>query len=178
MELKFDPGFQVIGEYFESNWLSISSQIDSQYRVKLTPNIESNWLSISSQLDSKYILQLLGIPGRIIFPPVTQLFRSKWLHFFSQWRILSITDIVRPMYKFENNIERYHLSTWSSCWAALNIRNFITISQYECDVWVKSIHIAIKFSVKWMHAHLFFHLSKNKSKCLFFSELSDASSYI
>ena len=39
---------------------------------------ESNW--ISSQFESN-ILQLLGIPGRIIVPPVTQLFRSKWLHF-------------------------------------------------------------------------------------------------
>ena len=42
---------------------------------------ESNWLSISSQFDSN-ILQLLGIPGRILVPPATQLFRSKWLHFF------------------------------------------------------------------------------------------------
>ena len=40
------------------------------------------WLSIFSQLDSN-ILQLLRIPGRILVPPVTQLFRSKWLQFFS-----------------------------------------------------------------------------------------------
>ena len=50
-------------------------------------NIESqfkNWTSISNQFDSN-ILQLLGIPGRTLVPPVTQLFRSKWLHFFFQW---------------------------------------------------------------------------------------------
>ena len=29
----------------------------------------------------EYLSQLLGILGGILFPPVTQLFRSKWLHF-------------------------------------------------------------------------------------------------
>ena len=38
------------------------SHIDSQYRVNL---IDSN------------ILQLIGIPGQILVPPVTQLFKSK-----------------------------------------------------------------------------------------------------
>ena len=46
---------------------------------------ESIWLSISSQFDSN-ILQLLGIPGWILVPPVTQHFRSKWLHFFFQYK--------------------------------------------------------------------------------------------
>ena len=41
-DLKFDPGFWVIGEYL--------SQIDSKLRVNL------NWLSILSQLDSNTIL--------------------------------------------------------------------------------------------------------------------------
>ena len=36
---------------------------------------KSNWLDI---------LQSLGIPGRILVPPVTQIFRSKWLSFFFQ----------------------------------------------------------------------------------------------
>ena len=31
------------------------------------------------------ILQILGIRGRFLIPPVTQLFMSKWLHFFFQW---------------------------------------------------------------------------------------------
>ena len=66
---------------FESNWLDIESHIDLILRVKLTIR-----LSLSSQFDSN-ILQLLGILGRILVPPVTQLFRSKWLHFFFQWTL-------------------------------------------------------------------------------------------
>ena len=86
---KFDPIFRVIGEYLSqfdsilwvnSNWLSICSQFDSNIFQLLT-----NWLSLSSQFDSN-IQQLLGIPGRIIVPPVTQIFRSKWLNFFFPWR--------------------------------------------------------------------------------------------
>ena len=68
-ELKFDPGFRVIGEYL--------SQIDSILRVNL------NWLSISSLFEWN-ILQLLGIPGRILVPPVDQIFRSKRLLFSVQ----------------------------------------------------------------------------------------------
>ena len=52
--------------------------------TKIGRNFENSqfadWLSISSQFDSN-ILQLLGIPGRILVPPLTQLFRSNWLHF-------------------------------------------------------------------------------------------------
>ena len=64
VELKFDPGFRGI----------YTSQNDSILRVNL------NWLSISSQFVSN-LLRLLGIPGRILVQPVTQSFRSKWLHF-------------------------------------------------------------------------------------------------
>ena len=68
-ELKFDPGFWVIGEYL--------SQIDLIMKVKFKNllNLE-NLLLISSQFDSN-IIQLLWIPGWIIVPRVTQLFRSK-----------------------------------------------------------------------------------------------------
>ena len=48
---------------------------------------ESKWLAASSQYNWK-ILQLLGIACRILVPPVIQLFRSKWLHFFFQWSAL------------------------------------------------------------------------------------------
>ena len=58
---------------------------------KIRPGIPSNsgniWVKIHSKLESQfdsYILQLLEIPSRILVPPVTQLFRSKWLHFFFQ----------------------------------------------------------------------------------------------
>ena len=60
---------------FESNWLDIESFI-----INLT-QIFSNWL--------------LGIPGRILVPPVTQLFGSKWLHFFFQCRsALNVGDSI------------------------------------------------------------------------------------
>ena len=74
-ELKFDPGFWVIIEYL--------SQIDSILRVKLTI-----WHS--------NILQLLGIPVRILVPPVTQLFKSKWLHIFFQClkQLIAITLVL------------------------------------------------------------------------------------
>ena len=55
---KRDPGFRIIWRIFESNWLSISSQFDTN------------------------ILQLLGTLGQILVTPVNQLFRSKWLLFF------------------------------------------------------------------------------------------------
>ena len=86
MDLKLDQGFQFeniwvkLTRYWESNW-QFDSLTQSQIeilRVKLTI-----WLSIPSQFHSN-ILQLLGIPGRILVPPMTQFFRSKWLHFFFQ----------------------------------------------------------------------------------------------
>ena len=52
---------------FESNWLDIESQFE------LTLNIESLWFKYSP------ITRNLG---QILVLPVTQLFRSKWLHFF------------------------------------------------------------------------------------------------
>ena len=51
-----------------SNWRTFESKPENQFQ---------NWLSISSQFDSN-ILQLLVIPGRILVPPVTQLFILKW----------------------------------------------------------------------------------------------------
>ena len=57
------------------NVVILTSKVESLAELKLT------W-------DSKYfytnILQLLGIPGRILVPSVTQFFRSKWLNFFFQ----------------------------------------------------------------------------------------------
>ena len=50
--------------------------------TKIRPGIPSNWKIFESNWLS--ILQLLGILGRILVHPMTQLFRSKWLHFFVQ----------------------------------------------------------------------------------------------
>ena len=76
---KIQPGITSNWRMFESNWLEIENQNDNS-----TLNSESIWISISSQFDSN-ILQLLGIPGRILVPPVTQLVRLKWLDFFFLW---------------------------------------------------------------------------------------------
>ena len=67
----------------ESIWLPMLSQFDSQCWVNLTLNVESIWLSMLSLFDYN-ILQLSTLPGRILVPQVTQLFRSKWLNFFCQ----------------------------------------------------------------------------------------------
>ena len=121
-ELKFDPWFRVIGEYLsqmdnltlniESIWLKYSpitlkpgsnfssasdGQFDSEYRVNLTQILDNwtIWLWISSQFDSN-ILQLLWNPGRILVPLVTQICRSKWLHFSFQWcTILPLSYMLR-----------------------------------------------------------------------------------
>ena len=72
----------------DSIWLSMLIQFDSQCWSNLTLNVDPIWRSMLSQFDSK-ILQLPTLPGRILVPPVTQLFRSKWLNFFSQWYIIA-----------------------------------------------------------------------------------------
>ena len=72
---------------FESQLLITLKEKLSHFDLKswvLTELKFYQWPSISSQFDSN-ILQLLEIQGRILVPPVTQLFRSKWLHFFFQW---------------------------------------------------------------------------------------------
>ena len=51
--------------------------------VSSSEKMESIWLDIESQFHSNN-LQLLGNPGRILVPPVTQVFRSKGLNFFFQ----------------------------------------------------------------------------------------------
>ena len=67
-------------EWFWQSWdlggTKIRLGIPNNWRI-----FEPNWLDIESQFDSN-IFQLLWIPGRILVPPVTQLFKSKWLHFF------------------------------------------------------------------------------------------------
>ena len=105
---------RVIGEYLneltlniELNLLSISSQIGSQYWFKLTLNIESNSLSISSQFNSN-ILQLLGTSCRILVPPVTLLYWSKWHYFFSvNSRGRNKTVFEKSVHKINNPDELY-----------------------------------------------------------------------
>ena len=84
IQSQIDSTFRVKStQHSESNRLNIGSQIDWTLRVKLTEHWESNWLNIESQIDSN-ILQLPTLLGRILVLPVTQLFRIKWLNFFSR----------------------------------------------------------------------------------------------
>ena len=57
-----------------TGWTKIRPGIPSTWII-----FESNWFDIESQIVNT--LQLLGIPTRILVPPVTQLFMSKWLNF-------------------------------------------------------------------------------------------------
>ena len=105
---------------FESNWLGIQSQI-----VNFNRNIESIGLAISSQLDSN-ILQLLGMPGRILVSPVTQLFTSKWVHFFFQWS--------------NRNAKKYHKAkievVLQFCWVRRwNNISFLHLNFYKKSSW-------------------------------------------
>ena len=67
VELKFDPKFPLIREYKltlnDESKLDIESPNDSQYWVKLTLNIESKWLSILSQIDSQYQVNSMFFPS-------------------------------------------------------------------------------------------------------------------
>ena len=74
------PGKVSNWKIFESIWLSMLSQFDSQCWV-LTLIAETIWLMLK-QFDWN-ILQLPTLPGRILVPQVTQLFMSKLLNFFS-----------------------------------------------------------------------------------------------
>ena len=90
----------------ESFW-SIKSWVSdgSKFRFGIPSNwriFESNWLSISSQFDSD-ILQLLGITGQILVPSVTQLFRSK---FFSIFRRIFLSAFVERNNKWKSSFTK------------------------------------------------------------------------
>ena len=69
--------------------------------TKIGPGIPSNW---------RIGVKLLGIPGRILVPPVTQIFRSKWLHFFFPSSLLGIICVSAKFLSLGNTFEaiRYH----------------------------------------------------------------------
>ena len=110
IESQIDSTLRVkLTQHWESNWPNIESQIDSTLRVKLTQHWESNWLKYSpvthfarsnynSATDSIFKVKMTQFfhsvhwetkielfwskkLGQILVPPVTQLFRSKWLNF-------------------------------------------------------------------------------------------------
>ena len=74
-------------------------------RTKIRPWIPTNWrifesiwLSISSRFYWN-ILQLFRIPGWILVPQVTQLFRSTWLNFFFQCRCEALKTSYRTQWE-------------------------------------------------------------------------------
>ena len=114
-----------MSHFYLKSWVSggtkIRPGIPSNWRI-----FESNWLDIERQFDS-YILQLLGIPGRILLPPVTQLFRSKWLIFFFQWKgnwELLVMILIEP-----DNIFNF---TWHACAAAAVSSSYRTFLRTNC----------------------------------------------
>ena len=93
--VNINSGLQFVAVTSVLHWKKKRSHFDLKCWVtdgtKIRPDIQSNWrifesiwLTISSPFDSN-IIQLLEISGRILVPPATQLFRSKWFHFFFQW---------------------------------------------------------------------------------------------
>ena len=79
-----------MGHFDLKSWVTggskIRSKIPNNWRI-----FESNWLDIESQFDSN-IFKLLGILDRILDPPGTQLFRSKWLNFSFSLVFLEINN--------------------------------------------------------------------------------------
>ena len=87
----------ICSEHMTEKWIHFDLKSWVTGGTKIWPGIpnnwrifESNWFVIESQFDS-IILKVLGIPGQILVPPVTQLFRSKWLHFFSDMRVVVVS---------------------------------------------------------------------------------------
>ena len=65
-----------------SHWRSKNLTRDSEKLDNIWVKSTRYWES-NCQFDSN-VHQVLGIPGRISVPPLTRLFRSKCVHFFSQ----------------------------------------------------------------------------------------------
>ena len=134
---KIRPGIPSKWRIFESNWLSISSQTDSRYRVKLTLNIESNWLSISSQTDSRYRVKLtLNIESNwlSISSQTDSQYRVKLtLNIESNWLSISSQTDSQYRVKLTLNIE--------SNWLSISSK---TDSQYR-------VNLTQLFRSKWLH---------------------------
>ena len=90
---KCKSSFPPTSRHWKEKWSHFDLKSESLEELKFDPGLENIWLKLTRYWESKLdieskfdsnILQLLGIPGQILVPPVTQLFSSKWLHFFFQ----------------------------------------------------------------------------------------------
>ena len=115
------------------NWVTggkkIRLVIPSNWRI-----FESNWLDIKSEIVLN-ILQLLWIPGWILVPPVTLLFRAKWLHFsFS-------VDLFQQFYCLLFRVNLCVSIYWSSFSTVSLVKFFLALKLTNClyRLWIKSI---------------------------------------
>ena len=118
----------------ESN-RQFDSQINFQYRVKF-PIWLSNRLSISSQFDSN-IFQLLGILGRILDSPVTQLFLFKMTRFFPSPVIIHFCCRGLKQLKFDEIFYWYSKGIFFN----LSFKVFMLFKKFlwikDCDSWFR-----------------------------------------
>ena len=120
----------LLKEKMESFWPKKLSQCELKINRPLIPSnsriYEWNWLDIESQFDTN-ILQLLGIPDRILVPPVTQLFRSKWFHFFVSVKMrVVMLRCMMPHHTMEDAMNDGGWGGWTSQrWMEKIIRNSI-----------------------------------------------------
>ena len=148
---------------FESNWLDIESQIDLILRVKLTRYWESNWLDIENKIVNltlniesiwlKYSAITLN-PGSSSSSPVTQLFSSKWLHFFFQCivsHLFFLNTIPENSKVLSNFFVEWILFIYCLeefiCEKELYLlmHSFLTKNKICLDLWFQGIHFCIKY---------------------------------
>ena len=70
------------------NWVILTWKIESFWHEKLRHFDMKNWAILTWRVES-----LAEFPGRILVPPVTQFFTSKWLHFFFQWTLQYLCNV-------------------------------------------------------------------------------------
>ena len=111
-----------------------------------------NWLSLSSKNHSN-ILQLLVIPSRILVPPVTQLFRSKWLHSFisvydgTAFLIPVLRTSPSSVVSCSDHFLKNCCSLSSNTWKC-QLEN-ISVAVSYLWFWEKSLHKAISYLLFW-----------------------------
>ena len=98
-----------------------------------------SFLRVNFECDSN-ILQLLAIPDRILVPPVTHFFRSKWLHFFSVVRVLQCVNVI------PTGIGKLNSSFLSTFLCIPVIRGCILLC-IAIDSWLLILSFELKFFV-------------------------------
>ena len=143
--------------HFElKSWVTGSNKI----RLGIPCNwriFESNWLDIESQFDSN-ILQLHGIQGRILVPPMIQLFRSKSLHFFpvleqlyirhSSWalKMLALIHDFSPLFRCKQQFIGW--------WLVYNYQDALNPLLPSVPYMRHSAKILISINFRWDHQNM------------------------